>query len=82
VKITIVPTSTLTELDGVPVRLWTGQTESGIRVCVAVHRVIVNEVDQQAEFQRDLHECVPPADDRRLPAGQAITRVFPLRMVT
>jgi hypothetical protein len=78
-KITIVPTSTLTELDSVPCRLWVGQTEHGVRVTVAVHRVIVSEADSQAEFQRDLHETAPPADDRRVPLAQALA--IPWRMV-
>jgi len=82
VKITVVPTSTLTELDGVHCRIWTGQTESGIRVALAVHRVIVSERDRQAEFERDLVTCVPPAEDRNLPAGAAIGRLIPWRMVT
>jgi hypothetical protein len=72
VKITVVPTSTLTELDSVPVRLWVGQTEQGVRVMMAVHRVIVREEDQQAEFVRDLHETVPPALDEKRPLAHAL----------
>jgi hypothetical protein len=79
-KITIVPTSTITDMDGVPVRLWRGQTESGIPVMLAVHRVIVNETERQAEFEAELHATNPPEEDRRRPLGQVLA--IPLRMLT
>ncbi len=80
-KITIVPTSTLTEYDSVKCRIWTGQTESGIPVALAVRGVIVNEADCQAEFQRDLVETVPPAEDRELPLRAAVGKAIPFRML-
>jgi hypothetical protein len=76
-KITVVRTSALTEMDGVPVRLWTGQTDSGIRVALAVHRVIVSEQDRQADFERDLLQCAPPGEDHRRPIGDALPRAMP-----
>jgi hypothetical protein len=83
VKITIVPTSTITEMDSVPVRLWIGQTEDGVRVTLAVHRVIVSDEERQEQFQRDLLECVPPAEDRKVPLRQALVgQAIPWRMVT
>lgn len=78
-KITIVPTSTLTELDGTPVRLWIGQTDTGIPVMLAVHRVIVREESRQDEFQAGLMATNPPADDRKMPLGTALA--FDWRML-
>jgi len=80
VKITTVPTSEMTELDGVPVRLWRGQTESGIPVVLAVHRVIVREEDRRSEFERDLMEMIPPDEDRHRPLSTALA-VIPWKMV-
>ena len=79
-KITIVPTSTLTEMDGIPVRLWTGQTDQGIPVLLAVHRVMVREDQRQEEFRAALHECCPPSEDRRQPLSQVTA--IPFRMLS
>ncbi len=80
-KITIVPTSEMTEMDSHPVRLWKGQTESGIPVVLAVHRVIVNETDRQEEFRRDLVETVPPDEDRKRAFPVALQSAISMRMV-
>jgi hypothetical protein len=80
-KITIVPTSTLSEYDGVKCRIWKGQTESGISVALAVRGVIVNELDRQAEFERDLIATVPPKEDRDRPLRAALAEAIPFRMV-
>lgn len=80
-KITIVPTSDLTEYNGVKCRIWKGQTESGIPVALAVRGVIVNEESRQVEFQRDLIETVPPAEDKEVPLRTALAGAIPFRMV-
>lgn len=80
-KITIIPTSDLTEYDGAKCRIWKGQTESGIPVALAVRGVIVNEQSRQAEFQRDLYETIPPKEDREIPLRQALARAIPLRIL-
>ena len=59
---TVVPSPTVTENDGVPVRLWLGHTETGLAVTLAVHRVLVHERDDREEFARELTTCLPPLD--------------------
>jgi hypothetical protein len=58
--LTITSTDEITELDGVPVRLWNGVTEGGIPVLVFVHRLAVHESQDQAAFERELMACPPP----------------------
>jgi hypothetical protein len=60
VTITITPTDKLTTLDGVPCRLWEGETSAGVRCKVFVHRVAVRGDLDAAEFERELAEQVPP----------------------
>jgi hypothetical protein len=61
VKITVQPSPTITELDGVPVRMWTGETDAGVPIILAVHRVIVDERDEQ-QFARQLTTYPPPLE--------------------
>lgn len=59
-KITITSTDQLTTMEGVPVRVWEGITESGIACKVFVHRLAVG-IDKTAdEFERELREQLPP----------------------
>jgi hypothetical protein len=53
----------------VPVRLWEGITEDGVRCKVFVHRVAVHESQDSSRFERELAEQMPPG------------RHIPLRMV-
>ncbi len=59
-KLTIEATDQVTSLDGVLVRVWHGTTEAGMPCLVFVHRVAVREDKDQAEFQRELAEQLPP----------------------
>jgi hypothetical protein len=60
-KITIESTDITTRLDGVPVRLWEGTTDQGVRCKVFIHRIaIANEADAM-EFDEDLARQLPPA---------------------
>jgi len=59
-KITIEATEKITHLEGVPVRLWEGQTESGISCKVFVHRIAVHKDEDAGEFERELEERMPP----------------------
>jgi hypothetical protein len=59
-KITMQPTEKLTEIDGVPVRLWMGKTESGIECHVFVHRIAVHKTVACGEFERELLEQAGP----------------------
>ena len=60
-KLQIEATEYLTEIDGVPVRLWEGTTEAGIPCKVFVHRVAVRGDRDSTQFDRELREQMPPA---------------------
>lgn len=59
-KITMESTDQVTHLDGVPVRVWNGQTGAGTEVVVFVHRLAVPEWADNSPFERELQECLPP----------------------
>ena len=59
-KITIEATDQLTEMDGVPVRVWNGTTEGGVQCFVFVHRLAVHMDEDSGEFDRELKEQMPP----------------------
>jgi len=59
-KITIEATEKITHLEGVRVRLWEGQTESGVKCKVFVHQIAVHNEEDPAEFERELKEQMPP----------------------
>jgi len=61
-KIEIEATETITEIDGVPVRLWEGKTESGIPCKVFVHRIAVHVDQDNAQFEQELLEQMPPSE--------------------
>jgi hypothetical protein len=74
-QITVRPSPTTTEIDGVPVRMWTGETDAGVRVILAVHRVILQNPDDEEEFARELTTYLPPLE--RYPELEAlIIRTF------
>jgi hypothetical protein len=68
-KITIVPTETLTTIDGGRCRLWEGITDRGVACKVFVCRVAVRDDQDTEEFERTLQEQLPPG------------RTFPLSMI-
>jgi hypothetical protein len=59
-KIAIEATEKLTQMDGVPVRLWEGVTEQGTLCKVFVHRIAVHKSQDAETFDRELKEQVPP----------------------
>lgn len=62
-KIILESTSKIVELNGIPARIWEGQTESGIKMHVYITRVAVsNDVDQK-EFHLELEVCNTPTPD-------------------
>ena len=75
-KLEMTATSTLTEIDGVPVRVWKGITARGEEVLVFVHRIAVHKDQDPTAFEQELEETMPP---------QSITRplqqVFDLRHI-
>lgn len=59
-KLQIEDTEHITLLDGVPVRVWQGVTESGMDCLVFVHRIAVDDRKDLREFDQDLQEQLPP----------------------
>ena len=72
-RITIESTSKIVELNGVPARIWEGETESGIPVHCYVTRIAAPpEGVDLTEFEKELQEHKAPS-----PEVEAI----PLRMI-
>ncbi len=62
-EIQITSTDKITELDGVPVRVWEGVTASGIACKVFVHRIALRDdapAAEDARFAAELKEQLPP----------------------
>lgn len=65
-KITIQNTSKMTELNGVPARVWEGETESGIKVHCFITRIAVPEDEApevHEQFRKELSEQAKPSRD-------------------
>ncbi len=60
-KLTIESTGLTPVVNGVPVRLWSGQTEKGLRCVVMVHRVMA-EVGRDEELAAELAEMAAPSE--------------------
>jgi hypothetical protein len=61
-RVTVIPTEVITDLDGVKVRLWTGATDSGIKVTLAVRATIVHKDEDCSQFERELVIQLPPLE--------------------
>jgi hypothetical protein len=73
-KATIKSTSKIIHLNGVPARIWEGETESGVKVHCYITRVAIDKeekLEERKRFSRELQEHDPPT-----PEVEAI----PLRM--
>lgn len=62
-RVQLESTTKLVEVDGVPARIWEGQTESGIRVHAFITRIAVHKDDDASQFEAELKECLPPSRD-------------------
>lgn len=72
-KITIESTTKITELNGVPARIWEGKTESGIKVHCFVTRIAIDKEEKRAnEFQNELQEQKAPSKE---------IEAYPLNMI-
>jgi len=60
VEITIKSTEKLTDINGVPVRLWEGVAKSGIKCKVFIHRIAVHKDEDVALFKKELEEQTQP----------------------
>lgn len=78
-KITIEPTTQIVMIkpgplsDGVPARVWEGQSESGIKVQCLVTRIAVSKDEPRAdEFEKELQEVKAPSPE---------VAAYPLRLI-
>jgi hypothetical protein len=62
-KLIIESTTKMVELNGLPARIWEGQTESGIPVHCYVTRVAVANGLDTTQFDRELAEQRTPSAD-------------------
>lgn len=73
-KITIESTSKIVELNGVPSRIWEGQTESGIKVHCFVTRIGIDEDElRMSEFEKQLKESRAPSPE--------IEKYYPIKLI-
>lgn len=71
-KATIESTEKIVEFNGIPVRVWEGTTESGIKIHCYITRVAINSSEKKTkEFEEELKLQKPPS---------AETKAIPLRM--
>ena len=63
-KITIENTDKIVTLNGVPARIWEGETDSGIRVHCFITRIAVKRHDARIEeVERELQETASPSPE-------------------
>lgn len=55
-KLSLEATGTIQTINGVPARLWTGRTESGIAVRCWIALIEVKASDDNTAFERELRE--------------------------
>ena len=61
-KITIHSTSKIIQFNGLPARIWEGETESGIKIHCYITRVAIDKTELRTEeFERELQEQKPPS---------------------
>ncbi len=74
-KIILENTTKEVELNGVPARLWEGETDTGIKVHCFITRIAIHNNERQdvvQQFQSELHNCRVPSPELQL---------YPLRMI-
>lgn len=69
---TLNSTEKIVKVNGVPARIWEGETESGIKVHAFVTRIAVNREEDNSQFEEELEEHDPPS---------AEIEYYPARMV-
>lgn len=61
-KVTLHSTTRVVDVQGVPARVWEGQTASGIPVYCLITRVAVPPGQPTDEFEAELVDCTAPTD--------------------
>lgn len=67
-KITLESTTQMVQVNGIPVRVWEGKTESGIPVFAMITRVGVHKDQDCSQFEQELKECKAPVMVHSWPA--------------
>lgn len=62
-KVTLESTTKIVTVNGVPARIWDGETAGGIRVHAYVTRIAVAAKDDAAQFESELQECRAPSPE-------------------
>lgn len=60
-QIKITSTTKIVELNGVPARIWEGETSTRISVHCFVTRIAVGEDEDCSQFEKELQEHEPPS---------------------
>ena len=61
-RIILESTTEVTEVDGLPCRIWEGHTESGIACHAWLTRIAVHEDEDRSQFEAELAECRTPTN--------------------
>ncbi|HJW59784.1 MAG TPA: hypothetical protein VJ931_09150 [Actinomycetota bacterium] len=67
-------TTKVVEVNGVPARVWEGETDSGIPVAALITRIAVDREEDTSQFDAELAECRPPV-------SAAAVEAWPMRLV-
>ncbi len=73
-KITLTSTDRMTDLNGVPARIWEGRTDAGTPIFALITRVGVNRSQDCAPFERELREV-------HAPCSAEVSQAIPMRMI-
>lgn len=71
-KVILENTDKIVELNGVPARVWEGETDSGIKVHAFITRIAVHKSEDTSQFERELQEQKAPS---------AEVKAIPFRMI-
>lgn len=75
-KINLESTTKVIEFNGIPARIWEGETENGIKVHAFITRIAVDKNESNLkEFEKQLQECKPPS-------AEVAEYPFSLRLIT
>lgn len=47
--------------DGVPARIWEGETETGVKCHAFITRIAADKNASTEQFEKELHECEAPS---------------------
>ena len=72
-KVTLENTTKIVNLNGVPARVWEGQTESGIPCHAFITRIAVARDEDASQFEAQLKETKAPSPE--------VDNAYPLRMI-